>query len=93
MFQARVVYGVNVVSDWMVKLRDIAGGRVGTIENAMTAAQDHALEELIVKCRNAGANCILGYRVCPLPPQAETNITGVIVYGTAVVIREDGYDD
>lgn len=54
------VYGANFVRDWMASIRDVVGGRSGSYEKVLRGAKEEALEDLIEKAQELGADAVVG---------------------------------
>jgi uncharacterized protein YbjQ (UPF0145 family) len=81
---AEVVYGTNVLRDFLATLRNIIGGRTGAYERVFEQGQKEALEELERRAKRLGANGILGVNI-------HTNMSATMILvtaaGTAVKLR------
>ncbi|MGY2752792.1 uncharacterized protein YbjQ (UPF0145 family) [Thermostichus sp. MS-CIW-21] len=81
---AEVVYGTNVLRDFLAALRNIIGGRTRTYEEVLENAQKKVLEELEQRAKRLGANGILGVSI-------HTNMSATMILvtaaGTAVKLR------
>jgi uncharacterized protein YbjQ (UPF0145 family) len=81
--------GANMYKDLFSGVRDVVGGRTSKYEEELTNARNLALESMIEKAEQKGANAIIGTRV------AYHNLGGtmgntimVTVIGTAVSYNE-----
>jgi uncharacterized protein YbjQ (UPF0145 family) len=81
--------GANLYKDLFSGVRDVVGGRTSKYEDELTNARNLALESMIEKAEQKGANAIIGTRV------AYHNLGGtmgntimVTVIGTAVKYQE-----
>jgi len=81
--------GANLYKDLFSGVRDVVGGRTSKYEDELTNARNLALESMIEKAEQKGANAIIGTRV------AYHNLGGtmgntimVTVIGTAVKYNE-----
>ncbi len=81
--------GANLYKDLFSGVRDVVGGRTSKYEEELTNARNLALESMIEKAEQKGANAIIGTRV------AYHNLGGtmgntimVTVIGTAVKYQE-----
>jgi uncharacterized protein YbjQ (UPF0145 family) len=81
--------GANMYKDLFSGVRDVVGGRTSKYEEELTNARNLALESMIEKAEQKGANAIIGTRV------AYHNLGGtmgntimVTVIGTAVSYDE-----
>ena len=57
---AETIIGANIFKDLFAGLRDIVGGRSGTYERVIDEARNNAMQELIQKAQNIGANAVIG---------------------------------
>ncbi len=81
-----VILGTNVVRDFLASITDIIGGRSGTYESKLAEGRDMAVEEMVKKARNMGANAVIGVDL-----DFETLRDGMmmcIATGTAVKVKE-----
>ncbi|ASA96117.1 MULTISPECIES: YbjQ family protein [Anoxybacillus] len=81
-----VILGANVVRDFLASITDIIGGRSGTYESKLAEGRDMAVEEMVKKARNMGANAVIGVDL-----DFETLRDGMmmcIATGTAVKVKE-----
>lgn len=81
--------GANLYKDLFSGVRDVVGGRTSRYEEELTNARNVAMESMIEKAEQEGANAIIGTRV------AYHNLGGtmgntimVTVVGTAVSYQE-----
>lgn len=81
--------GANLYKDLFSGVRDVVGGRTSKYEEELTTARNLAMESMIEKAEEEGANAIIGTRV------AYHNLGGtmgntimVTVVGTAVSYKE-----
>ncbi len=81
---AEVVYGTNVLRDFLAALRNIIGGRTKTYEEVFEKAQKKVLEELEQRAKHLGANGILGVT---LHTNMSTTLIIITATGTAVKLR------
>ncbi|MGG3939417.1 YbjQ family protein [Anoxybacillus kestanbolensis] len=81
-----VILGANVVRDFLASITDIIGGRSGAYESKLAEGRDMAVEEMVKKARNMGANAVVGVDL-----DFETLRDGMmmcIATGTAVKVKE-----
>ncbi|MCX8047497.1 MAG: YbjQ family protein [Anoxybacillus gonensis] len=81
-----VILGANVVRDFLASITDIIGGRSGTYESKLAEGREMAVQEMIKKARNMGANAVIGVDL-----DFETLRDGMmmcIATGTAVKVKE-----
>lgn len=56
---SQCVYGLNLLADIMAGVRDMAGGRSTTLQNALSEARETASAELKSEAHKAGANGVI----------------------------------
>ncbi|ACJ33953.1 MULTISPECIES: YbjQ family protein [Anoxybacillus] len=81
-----VILGANVVRDFLASITDIIGGRSGTYESKLAEGREMAVQEMVKKARNMGANAVIGVDL-----DFETLRDGMmmcIATGTAVKLKE-----
>ncbi|MCX8047913.1 MAG: YbjQ family protein [Anoxybacillus gonensis] len=81
-----VILGANVVRDFLASITDIIGGRSGTYESKLAEGREMAVQEMVKKARNIGANAVIGVDL-----DFETLRDGMmmcIATGTAVKLKE-----
>ncbi len=59
---AESVQGVNIVKDMFAAVRDVVGGRSGTLEEILRQCRDDCLRELEQNARAMGADAVIGLR-------------------------------
>ena len=52
--------GANVFKDFSAGIRDIVGGRSGSYEKELHQAKELAMEDLVAKAEELGANAVIG---------------------------------
>ncbi len=60
MVSGEAIMGANIFKDLFASIRDIVGGRSAAYENELRKAKDVAMEEMIEKAKELGANAIVG---------------------------------
>lgn len=60
---AEVVFGTNVLRDFLAGLRDFWGGRTGSYERVFEKGQQEAIQELQRRARALGADAVVGVRI------------------------------
>ena len=85
---AECVLGMNALKDAFANIRDIAGGRSKTIQNALREAKDICLFELKQEAFNVGADAVVSVKF----DYSEISSTGgtmliLCVTGTAVKLN------
>jgi len=82
------IMGADLLKDLFASFRDLMGGRSKAYEEEMEKARAVALEEMISKAANIGANAVLGVNI---DYETITSDSGsmmmVCVSGTAVQVR------
>ena len=83
------ILGANMFRDMFAGLRDLVGGRSGSYEKVLRAAQTEALEDMVAAARERGANAVVGvdldYETIQI--QDGGSMLMVSASGTAVVIE------
>lgn len=82
-----VVYGSTVRSkhvgkDLLVGLKNIVGGELVSYTELLEEARQEALDRMIKKAQNLGANAVVGVRFAT--SNVTTGASEIFVYGTAV---------
>ena len=54
------IIGANIFRDMFAAVRNIVGGRAAGYENALNSARETAMNELVERARQLGANAIVG---------------------------------
>ncbi|RED47733.1 heavy metal-binding domain-containing protein [Aestuariispira insulae] len=81
------ILGANIVKDFFAGIRDVVGGRSGSYEKVLKDGKDMAMEDMMERARELGANAIIG---CDLDYEAigeKGSMLMVIANGTAVTIE------
>ncbi|WP_321779251.1 YbjQ family protein [Sulfurimonas sp.] len=60
---AQCVYGINIIKDLFNFVRDIVGGRIGSIESGLNQANETILKELKEKVILNGGDAIIGVKI------------------------------
>ena len=79
-----VINGANFFKDFSASITNIVGGRAEVYEKEIVDARNSAINEMIYRANNMGANAIIGMRV-----DVETlngSMMMVTASGTAVII-------
>jgi uncharacterized protein YbjQ (UPF0145 family) len=84
---SQTIIGANFFKDILGGLRDIFGGRSGTYEKVLEEAKQYAMNELIQKGQQLGANAIVGIDLDYETVGANGSMLMVSASGTAVVIQ------
>ncbi len=83
---SEVIYGANVVKDFMAGIRDFVGGRSNTYEKLLVKAKDEASAELMQRATQLGANAVIGIDIDYETIGNGGSMLMVSMSGTAVVI-------
>ena len=84
---SEVVLGMNLFKDVLANLRDIFGGRSGTVQKTLSQAREAAFDELRLKASELGADAVIAIDIdyhSLSTNAASTNMLIVAVSGTAV---------
>ena len=60
---AEVVYGTNILRDFLAGIRDAIGGRTGSYEKVFEKGQLKAIEELKQRAQGLGADAVVGIEI------------------------------
>lgn len=55
-----VISGVNFLRDFAATIRNIVGGRSGSYEEELIAARSQAMDEMVARAAQLGANAVVG---------------------------------
>ena len=80
------IIGANILKDFMAGIRDIVGGRSASYEKVLRKAKDTAMEEMIERAQQMGANAIVGIDIDYETIGESNSMLMVATSGTAVVI-------
>lgn len=80
-----VIAGVNFIKDFAAGLSNFFGGRSNTYEDELIQAREQAIQEMMYRAQQAGANAIVGVDVDYEVLGADNGMLMVTVSGTAVV--------
>lgn len=80
------IVGANVLKDFMASISDFFGGRSGTYEKVLREAKDSAINEMIVRAQELGANAIVGIDLDYETIGQNGSMLMVACSGTAVMI-------
>lgn len=81
-----VISGVDFVKDFAAGMRNFFGGRSASYENELTGARAQAIEELVQRAEQMGANAVVGIDVDYEVLGQGGNMMMVTVSGTAVIL-------
>ncbi|WP_425354925.1 heavy metal-binding domain-containing protein [Oceaniglobus trochenteri] len=88
---SEVVLGMNLFKDALANLRDIFGGRSGTVQKTLAEAREAAFEDLRLKAADLGGDAVVAVDIdyhSLSTSAASTNMLIVAVSGTAVRMGE-----
>ena len=80
------IIGANFMKDLFAGIRDIVGGRSSSYEKVLRKAKDTAMEEMIQRAQEMGANAIVGIDIDYETLGQGNSMLMVATSGTAVVI-------
>ena len=60
---AQCIYGLNIIKDIFTSIRNIVGGRVQSIEEALEEANEQIIYDLKVKAYLSNANAVIGVKI------------------------------
>lgn len=81
-----VIFGANVLRDFMAGIRDIIGGRSSEYEETLREARNQAIQEMINEAKSLGANAVIGVDIDYETVGSSGSMLLVTASGTAVVI-------
>ncbi|MBR4240527.1 MAG: heavy metal-binding domain-containing protein [Prevotella sp.] len=80
------IIGANIVKDFFAGIRDIVGGRSASYEEVLREAKDTAMQEMMARAQQMGANAIVGIDIDYETVGNNGSMLMVATSGTAVVI-------
>ena len=80
------IIGANFLKDLMAGIRDIVGGRSASYEKVLRPAKDTAMQEMMERAMQMGANAIVGIDIDYETIGKDNSMLMVATSGTAVVI-------
>ena len=80
------IIGANIVKDFFAGIRDIVGGRSASYEEVLSEAKNTAMQEMVTRAQQMGANAIVGIDIDYETIGANGSMLMVAASGTAVVI-------
>jgi uncharacterized protein YbjQ (UPF0145 family) len=85
-----IVSGLSIFKDILAAIKDITGGKVGAYQAEISKNVTEALDTLSEEAGNLGANCVMGIRIefGVFSPGEKGTVAAIIVYGTAVKLRD-----
>ncbi len=82
-----VISGINFVKDLAAGLSNIFGGRSRSYEEELIMARETALDEMISRAQQLGANAVVGADLDYEVLGADNGMLMVTISGTAVVVE------
>jgi uncharacterized protein YbjQ (UPF0145 family) len=82
-----VVNGVDFVKDFTAGITNFFGGRSGSYEGELIDARQHAIDEMVERAKQAGANAVVGIDVDYEVLGQGNNMLMVTASGTAVIVQ------
>lgn len=79
------VYGMNFIKDFFASIRDIVGGRIGSIEKPIRDTNKKIIEEMKMKAVNLGGDAVIGLKIDYF---AASSILSIIAVGTVVKLKK-----
>ena len=80
------IIGANILKDFMAGIRDIVGGRSASYEKVLRQAKDTAMNEMMERAMQMGANAIVGIDIDYETIGKDNSMLMVATSGTSVVI-------
>lgn len=80
------IIGANFIKDIFASVRDFVGGRSNSYEQVLREAKDSAIQEMVQRAGELGANAIVGVDLDYETVGASGSMLMVTACGTAVVI-------
>ena len=80
------IIGANFLKDFFAGIRDIVGGRSASYEKVLRQAKDIAMNEMMDRAQEMGANAIVGIDIDYETIGKDSSMLMVATGGTAVVI-------
>ena len=83
---SEVVFGMNIFKDFLANVRDVVGGRSGTVQKVLKDARETAFEELRLQAVELGADMIVAVDIDyhSISTGSAVNMMMVAVSGTAI---------
>lgn len=81
-----VIIGANFLKDFAAGLRDIFGGRSGSYEKVLIEAKEQAMNEMMMRAQQMGANAVVGIDLDYETVGQANSMLMVATSGTAVVL-------
>lgn len=84
---AEAVIGMNVVKDLLASVRDVVGGRSGTLQKALREAREIVLDELKREAHSLGGNAVVAIDLDYGEISANGTMLMVVASGTVVTAK------
>ncbi len=85
---AQRIYGINIIKEIFSFIRDIVGGRVYSLEEALSNAHNEIVIDLKEKAYQCGGNAIIGLKIEHTYNNANNgSMLSVFATGTVVIVR------
>lgn len=81
------ILGANIFKDFFAGIRDIVGGRAAAYERELAKAKEIAMQEMVERATQLGANAVVGVDLDYETVGAQGSMLMVSVNGTAVVVE------
>ncbi|WP_416768506.1 YbjQ family protein [Sulfurimonas sp. ST-25] len=90
MVTAQRIYGINIIKDLFSFVRDIVGGRINSLERALSDANRDIHKELREKAYLAGADAVIAVKIEHTYNNSNAgSILSVFATGTMVKLKND----
>lgn len=86
MVSGEAIHGVNMLKDLSAGLTNIFGGRANQYESEIQGAYSEALNEMMARASQMGANAVVGVKVDYFSLGSDNGMLAAIATGTAVRI-------
>jgi uncharacterized protein YbjQ (UPF0145 family) len=90
---SEVILGANALKDMVSSVRDFIGGRVNTMEGALSEAREEALNNIAAEAEKLGANAIVGISIDYETLGQHGTMLMVCASGTAVTVNSGSIPD
>jgi len=81
------ILGANIFRDLFASIRDIVGGRSAAYEKELAQARDIAIQEMVERAQQLGANAVVGVDLDYEVLGQASGMLMVSASGTAVVVK------
>jgi uncharacterized protein YbjQ (UPF0145 family) len=81
------ILGANIFRDLFAGIRDIVGGRSAAYEKELAQARDIAIQEMVERAQQLGANAVIGVDLDYEVLGQNNGMLMVSASGTAVVVK------